>query len=194
MTRGEARGTLDYCILGLLQGRPLSGYDIKRIFDRTIDYIWNAGDSQIYACLKRLHAEGLVAAETVIQVGRPNKRLYRLTPAGEQALQRWLADRVPDRFAKNEFLVKLFFCGEAPPAVALAHLEEHRASVEAQLAHGRESLARALRYRGSRQRTLAFQLLALEYMLAALEADLAVTDRAIARLREEVARAAQDSA
>jgi DNA-binding PadR family transcriptional regulator len=185
VARGDGRGALDYCILGLVRGRPMSGYDIKRTFDRTIDYVWNAGDSQIYACLKRLSADGLVEAETVIQLDRPNKKVYTLTAAGAAALDGWLGEPLPDRFAKNEYLVKLFFCGEAPGAVALAHLEQHRATVAAQLAHGRESRARALGYRGRRRRALAFQVLALDYMLATLEADLKVTDEAIARLRAE---------
>jgi len=50
----SGRGTLHYIILGLLGAHPMSGYDIKRAFDRSLATYWNAGNSQIYTTLKTL--------------------------------------------------------------------------------------------------------------------------------------------
>ena len=61
----SGRGALHYIILGLLGAHPMSGYDIKRAFDRSLATYWNAGNSQIYTTLKTLAARQLVASETI---------------------------------------------------------------------------------------------------------------------------------
>lgn len=180
------RNTLRYIILGLLGAHSMSGYDIKRAFDRSLATYWNAGNSQIYTTLKALAARGLVSSELFVQEGRPNRRVYTLTAAGRVELDAWLGEDVPARFTKDEFLTKLFFCGQTSDAVALRHLEEHRGALLAQL----DDMERALRDFGSRPsrrpRLLEYQMLVRDYKQAMLQADLEVTERAIARLRERV--------
>src|ERR1700726_2658216 len=125
----SSRNTLRYIILGLLGARPMSGYDIKQAFDRALASYWNAGNSQIYTTLKILSDAELVEAEVIVQKSRPNRKVYRLTPAGQAELDRWLEEDVPERFSKDDFLTKLFFCGETTDEVTLQHLLEHRASL-----------------------------------------------------------------
>ncbi len=183
----SGRHTLRFIILGLLGAHPMSGYDIKRAFDRSLATYWNAGNSQIYTTLKSLAAHGLVASELLVREGRPNRRVYQLTPRGRQALDAWLVERVPDRFTKDEFLTRLFFCGQTSDEVALRHLEAHRAALRAQLA----DMEWALREFGTRPtrrpRLLEFQMLVRDYKQAMLQADLEVTERAIVRLQERSA-------
>lgn len=188
--RAEAengRKTLSHIILGLLAAHPMSGYDIKRAFDRSLATYWNAGNSQIYTTLKALAAQGYVSSELVVQETRPNRRVYSLTDAGRYELEAWLAEDVPSRFTKDEFLTKLFFCGHASDELALRHLEAHLATLRAQLA----DMEWALQQFGSRQsrrpRLLHYQMLVRDYKHAALKADLEVTERAIAQLRERLA-------
>ncbi len=181
------RNTLHHIILGLLGAHPMSGYDIKRAFDRSLATYWNAGSSQIYTTLKALAARGLVTSELVYQEGRPNRRVYRLTPEGRTAVDTWLREPVPARFTKDEFLTKLFFCGQADDTVALRHLEEHLATLRAQLG----DMEWALREFGSRPtrrpRLLEYQMLVRDYKQAVLQADLELTEQAIARLRTRLA-------
>ncbi|HEV8194985.1 MAG TPA: PadR family transcriptional regulator [Ktedonobacterales bacterium] len=182
----SSRGTLQYIILGLLGARSMSGYDIKRAFDRSLATYWNAGNSQIYTTLKMLTSRGLVTSEIVLQEARPNRRVYQLTSEGRAALDSWLLEPVPSRFTKDEFLTKLFFCGQTSEEATLRHLEEHHAALLAQL----EDMARALRDYGHRPtrrpRLLEYQMLVREYKDVSLRADLAVTERAIARLRANI--------
>jgi DNA-binding PadR family transcriptional regulator len=186
----SARNTLHAIILGLLGARPMSGYDIKGAFDRSLASYWNAGNSQIYTSLKTLAARGLVASDLIVQETRPNRRVYRLTAAGQAELDRWLAEPVPERFSKDEFLAKLFFCGEASDALALRHLEEHRAAILAQLAHMEWVLQEYGNRPTRRPRLLEFQMLVRDYKQALLQTDLEVTERAIARLRARAAPSA----
>src|SRR2546422_4759407 len=110
-SRVSSRNTLQYIILGLLGARPMSGYDIKRAFDRALASYWNAGNSQIYTTLKKLSDAGMVKVEVIVQTSRPNRKVYHLTESGQAELDRWLQEEVPERFSKDDFLTKLFFCG-----------------------------------------------------------------------------------
>jgi len=184
--RAPGRNTLRFILLGLLGARPMTGYDIKRAFDRSLATYWNAGNSQIYTTLKLLAARGFVTSELIPQEGRPSRRVYRLTEEGRAELAAWLDEPVPARFTKDEFLTRLFFCGLTSDETALRHLEEHRSALQAQLAE----MDRALRDYGARPtrrpRLLEYQMLVRDYKQAILQSDLDVTERAIARLRERM--------
>ena len=110
-------------LLGLLAQKPLSGYDIKAIVDRSTRFFWAASYGQIYPELKRLEQEGLVEGED-----RPNgarsRRVYKLTPAGHEALVDWLTSpRGPDVELRDESLLRLFFADALPRETALQLLE-----------------------------------------------------------------------
>jgi DNA-binding PadR family transcriptional regulator len=184
-----SRNTLRYIILGLLWTRPMTGYDIKQTFDRAIASYWNAGNSQIYTTLKNLHKAGLVKVEIVVQTSRPNRKVYHLTEIGHEEVGRWLREAIPDRFTKDEFLTKLFFCGETDDLVALAHLRDHRESLLKQLDHMEWARQQYANRPSRRPRLLEYQLLVREYKEAELKAGLEVTDRAIARLEERLGHA-----
>ena len=40
--------SLEYVILGLLNYRPLSGYDLKKVFDNAVRHFWPADQSPDY--------------------------------------------------------------------------------------------------------------------------------------------------
>jgi DNA-binding PadR family transcriptional regulator len=160
----------------------MSGYDIKQAFDRALGSYWNAGNSQIYTSLESLSDAELVRSEVIEQKSRPNRKVYRLTPAGEAELERWLQEDVPERFSKDDFLTKLFFCGETSDEVALKHLLEHRDSLLKQLEHMEWARQQYATRPTRRPRLLEYQMLVREYKEAVLKAGLEVTEKAIARL------------
>ena len=43
--------SLDHAILGFLNYKPLSGYDLKKVFDSSVRHFWYADQSQIYRTL-----------------------------------------------------------------------------------------------------------------------------------------------
>ena len=104
-------------ILGFLSITPMTGYDLKRHFDSSAAYFWSADKAQIYRTLASLAADGLAETEVVPGEGAPNRILHRITPAGQSALDGWLAsplDRQPER---DPFLARLFFAGDDPDLV-----------------------------------------------------------------------------
>jgi PadR family transcriptional regulator, regulatory protein AphA len=95
-------------ILGVLGASPRTGYDIKKLTDVSTRFFWGASYGQIYPELHRLEAEGLVEAEPAS--GARRRRPYRLTPAGREALHRWLtSDELLHFDVRDEGLLKLFF-------------------------------------------------------------------------------------
>src|SRR5579863_9758953 len=179
------RNTLRYIILGLLGARPMSGYDIKLAFDRALASYWNAGNSQIYTTLKSLSDAKLVESEIIVQKARPNRKVYHITSGGRAELDRWLRESVPERFTKDDFLTRLFFCGETSDEVALQHLLEHRASLLKQLEHMEWARQQYATRPSRRPRLLEYQMLVREYKEAVLKAGLEVTERAIERLQSK---------
>ena len=121
-----------YAVLGLISFGEMSGYDLKRFADRNISYFfWSPASSQIYAELRRLTSLGYVREREVAQERRPDKRLYRITGDGEQALRRWLerTEVVPD-VVKSTFLLKLFLGRLTPVDTLIAQLEQRRLQIE----------------------------------------------------------------
>jgi PadR family transcriptional regulator, regulatory protein AphA len=109
-SRGDDLPTTAYAVLGLLSFGEMSGYDVLKLAERSIGYFWSPAKSHVYSELKRLAAAGYAEERVVEQDTRPNKRLYRMTPAGEQALKRWLEEaELESEPYKDPFLLKVFF-------------------------------------------------------------------------------------
>ena len=132
--------SLKHAVLGLLSMREMSGYDIKRHFDRAVHFVWVASDSQIYRELRTLEQQGMVTSRTVQQSSRPNKHLYALTASGEVELDAWLSSSAEIPYGKDAFLMRLFFMGRVDTGVALRVLRERRAEVAELVAVAQERL------------------------------------------------------
>jgi PadR family transcriptional regulator, regulatory protein AphA len=109
--------TGSYAILGLLSIAPMSGYDLFRAVEGSVGQFWPLSKSQVYAELPRLEGAGLVQATAVHQENLPDKRVFRLTEAGEAALDAWLADdEHEDAQFRMPFLLKTLFGHRGQPA------------------------------------------------------------------------------
>jgi len=102
--------SLDHAILGFLSERPRSGYELKtRCFDNTIQPLWNADQAQIYRTLDRLQRSRLVSSTRRRQSGRPDRRIYEITPAGRDTLAEWLVTPLPLPPVRDAFALQLYF-------------------------------------------------------------------------------------
>ena len=103
--------SLRHGILGLLSREPMTGYNLKKLFDRTLSNVWAASLSQIYRELNMLEKDGLLVSTVQEQDDRPDKRVYAITPSGKQAFQAWLMQN-PEAFLspkRDEFMLRMFF-------------------------------------------------------------------------------------
>ena len=122
-----------YVILGMLGWRPMSGYEIKSLVDKSTRFFWGASYGQIYPELRRLSASGLIEGKASPQGGR-RRNVYRLTPAGRRELQAWLGVDADVFELRDEGLVKLFFADAAGGEAALQALDAKRREHERVLA------------------------------------------------------------
>jgi len=95
-------------LLALLAKEPAHGYELRGQLERIFGDAYpppNIG--QIYLTLQRLEKAGLVRSEDVVQSGRPNKRMYELTPAGREEVDAWLAEPSDGPRVRDDFFMKL---------------------------------------------------------------------------------------
>lgn len=96
-------------ILGLLMSGPKTGYVLKQMFDSSLGFFAGASFGSIYPTLRKCEEVGLVKMDLEIQNGRPNRKVYSLTPKGRKGfLSALRADLIVSPY-RNEFLTKLFF-------------------------------------------------------------------------------------
>jgi DNA-binding PadR family transcriptional regulator len=134
-TNNQQPTTTELAVLGLIAFGEASGYDLSRTAARSIGHMWAPSRSQIYKVLPRLVAAGYARSREVEQRGRPDKALYRITPAGRAALRAWISDVDPDPAGgTGVFLLKLFLGWAGSPQSVLAQLEAYRTLLEGRLA------------------------------------------------------------
>ncbi len=79
--------SLRSAILASLVDGEMSGYELSKAFDATVANFWTATSQQVYRELDRMADDGVIVARLVPQDGRPDKRLFRLTDDGRDALR-----------------------------------------------------------------------------------------------------------
>jgi len=92
------------CLLLLLHQQPSHGYDlIERLGQFGLGE--SAVDSSmVYRYLREMEAEGLVASDWDTQGTGPPRRVYHLTPQGDEYLARWVAGLRETMQALGSFL------------------------------------------------------------------------------------------
>ncbi|MFD9884573.1 PadR family transcriptional regulator [Streptomyces alboflavus] len=122
---------LRHAVLAALLDGEFSGYQLAKGFDIGVANFWHALPQQLYAELSRLESDGLVAGREVVQDGRPNKRMFRVTDAGVAELERFAAAPAKPSFIRDDLLVKVQAVDGVEAAPVIAQLQERAAVAEA---------------------------------------------------------------
>lgn len=121
-----------HVVLGLVSVRPAAGHELAGFSERSIGNFFPIARSQIYTELERLCGLGLLSVTEVPQERRPTKRVYELTEAGDEELQRWLDEAsVDSQRSRNLFLVRVFFGDRVSRERLAALLDEYEATAQA---------------------------------------------------------------
>jgi DNA-binding PadR family transcriptional regulator len=121
---------LRHALLGVIKDTPLTGYDLVRHFQGTVGYLWSAPQSQIYPELRRMEAEGLIAAKVAPRGRRAQKRIYSITDAGMAELRRWATDFMPLPAQRDPIVLKAAFFDLAPLEAVREQLKAHIAQFQ----------------------------------------------------------------
>lgn len=106
--------SLSYALLGILKMSPMSGYDLNKFFNDSINFFWSAQMSQIYRELKSLEEKGMLTVVEETGTKGPNKKVYSITELGIKQLEQWLRN-VPDKIDEdnhNVFLLRVMLLGD----------------------------------------------------------------------------------
>lgn len=117
--------SLKHAIMVLLETEAGSGYDLLKRFKQRLGFFWQASHQQIYHQLKVMHKEGLIDYELEIQTGKPDKKVYIITRAGNKELQRWLNELCKPQKINDSLLVKLYGGHLLDKTVLLKEIQEH---------------------------------------------------------------------
>ncbi|MBU9712334.1 PadR family transcriptional regulator [Evansella tamaricis] len=103
--------SLRFGMLGLLCYQDMSGYELKKTFDTSLQFMWNTKTSQIYRELQRMEEQNHVTSSVEVQDKKFDRKVYSITNRGRDAFHEWV-----NKFPKNliapirdEFIIRVFF-------------------------------------------------------------------------------------
>jgi DNA-binding PadR family transcriptional regulator len=102
-------------VLAMLAKEPSQGFQLRARLDRALGPLGEAmNDGQVYVTLRRLEKAGLVAREGLAgSSDRPDRKVYVLTPAGEERVAEWLREVSWPKPDLAEFHLKLIAAAAA---------------------------------------------------------------------------------
>ncbi|MEV5894495.1 PadR family transcriptional regulator [Nonomuraea fuscirosea] len=114
---------LRHAVLAALLDGEYSGYQLTKIFDIGVSNFWYAAPQQLYAELTKLEADGLVTGREVVQRGRPNKRVFKVTEAGLTELAAYAAAPARPLVLRDDLAVKVHAVDllDAAPVIEQLH-------------------------------------------------------------------------
>ena len=124
--------SLETGILGFLSIKPMSGYDIKKLFNISAAYFWPADQAQVYRTLKRMQKRGYIELKERQKGETVDKKIYAITDYGREAyLASIMSSSVGDFILREPASLQIFFSGALSKDEQLrlidAQLESNRA-------------------------------------------------------------------
>ncbi len=131
-------GNLNFALLGLVAARTsgVHGYQLKTEFEALCEDFWQLNYGRLYRALDNLETSGELVGEQQVQIGRPNRKVYRITTKGEQSLDDWLLQPLSDepRPLRDELSLRLLFLRHRDPLKVQRLVREQRAIYMSRLA------------------------------------------------------------
>lgn len=124
-----------FAVLGCLNIRPMSAYEVKQFMARSTQYFWMEHEAQLYPTLKKLTADQLVNAKEEAAQKSGVRVIYEITDKGLEAFRDWLCRKTDTAPYRNEFLLKLFFGNEMDQLVLLERIKEYQTEAKSNLSH-----------------------------------------------------------
>jgi DNA-binding PadR family transcriptional regulator len=88
--------TLSLAILGLISQRPLTGYDLRKVFATTPMGHFSSSPGAIYPALRRIEETGWIRNATSEGQTRRQRMVYEITARGRKVLQAHLSQPVTE--------------------------------------------------------------------------------------------------
>ncbi|HEU5160156.1 MAG TPA: PadR family transcriptional regulator [Streptosporangiaceae bacterium] len=157
--------TTSYAILGLLALRDHTTYELAKQMRRTVGYIWPRAERKLYDEPKRLVAAGY-ARSVRDMVGRRRRTTYSITPAGREALTRWLGTEPAPPALEFEGMLRVLFADQGGIDQLRRSLQAIAAQAAARRAHFADMAAGILATGGEYPHRAHVNALGMPFMTA----------------------------
>ena len=163
---------MQFVILGLLLGGPLSLYDLQKRFAASISLFYSASSGSIQRALQQLVADGAVTVADA-DSGRRGRKVYRIADSGRARWREWMLAGIPaGTDAETTVLAKVFLLGRLEAAADRATVVD---GIRRHVEGARETLAslaadvdaRAAGLSDEERALFAYQRATLDYGLRA---------------------------
>ena len=169
---------IELAVLGLLKERPMHGYQLSRELGESLGGLWRVSYGSLYPTLRRLERDGAIESEAGDERGARRKKVYRITPAGEQLFLELLQEAPQDTQSEDaRFRMRLAFFRYLPPETRIRLLERRRQTLQQRLTRIAESLVAGRAGADDYERAL------VEHNRTSTESDIAWLERLIAAER-----------
>ncbi len=166
-----------FALLGLLNIRKMSAYDLAKFAKESIGYFWNESYSNVHRTLNVLTDEKLV--DKMSERGSRNKIVFQITDLGRQALSEWLSNHEYSTIYRDELLLKLFVSKKSDyPAI----LEDMKHALDG-LLDQRQVYAELQQFIAAKPENLSYKLV-LDYGIAENETTIEWLKKAIKTMEE----------
>lgn len=128
--------TTSYAILGLLDIRDWTAYELAQQANRSLAFAWPVSESQLYAEPKRLAAAGFLTITKAPAGPERRRRVYAITAAGRDELRAWLGREPASPRLHAEVLLRCLFAPSGSTDDLLAALDATRQAVTHQYRAG----------------------------------------------------------
>jgi DNA-binding PadR family transcriptional regulator len=125
--------SLRYALIAILRVGALSGYDLQKQFSQSVGHVWHAPDSQIYPELRKMESEGLIEGEDQARGEKGTRRVYHVTPAGDEAYLQWMRSPLDYQRVRDPAHLRAAYLENTTPNVARAFLHRHISAWESEL-------------------------------------------------------------
>jgi len=177
-------GLLGFALLGLLQRKPSSGYELRKVFTDTPMGTFSDSPGAIYPALRRLEMGKLIRGRVEKTSELRQRKIFRPTSAGLSALSAWLTQpvgRADVVHRINELMLRFAFLDTAAgESATVAFLQ----SLHAELSSYIPTLKQFLATNAAKMPTSG--RLALESGILGYEARLVWASRAIVTYRDKL--------
>ena len=145
---------LGYAILGLIQQKPSSGYDLRKVFASTAMKSYSDSPGAIYPALRRLAQDSFIRRRIEQGAGLRRRQVFRVTATGIVELRKWIMRPVTQddiSSGMKEVMLRFAFAehvGGAKASIQIlrslrAQLEEYIPMLRAQLDAGKSMMPRS---------------------------------------------------
>jgi DNA-binding PadR family transcriptional regulator len=122
-------------ILGLLQFRPMHGYELKKTIEREMAGFWTINYGSIYPELKKLEEGGFIRGKEESMPGKPSRKVFAITDKGIEEFKKLLLSGLSkEPVVKDEFNLYAAFFDHLPEEEVKTYIkqrkERHRAALK----------------------------------------------------------------